>query len=111
MAESDALSYCPVTIVPESKLSHMATAHYGFVPNPSRHGGKTPRFALKNRCASRYDVDNNCDFGFSFLLLKAAGCFLFQQPRRQAGLHSRMHEWKTNGCNPSTTEKGFGGFC
>ena len=39
-AESDALSYWLVTIVPESKLSHMATTHYGFVPKPSRHRGK-----------------------------------------------------------------------
>ena len=43
MAESDALSYWPVTIVPESKLSHMATAHYGFVPKLSHHGGKTQK--------------------------------------------------------------------
>ena len=49
MAESDALSYCPVTIVLESTLSHMATDHYGFVPKLSHHGGKNPRFALKNR--------------------------------------------------------------
>ena len=41
-AESDALSYWLVTIVPESKLSHMATAHYSFVPKLSRHGGKNP---------------------------------------------------------------------
>ena len=86
-------------------------ALYGFVPNPSCHGGKTPRFALKNRCALLNDVRNNCFLGFSFLLLKAEGCFQFVQLRRQAGLHSRMHEWKTNGCNPSTTEKGLGGFC
>ena len=96
---------------PKVERLHSLEAQYGFVPKPSRHGGKTPRFALKNRCASRYDVDNNCDFGFSFLLLKAAGCFQFVRLRRQAGLHSRMHEWKTNGCNPSTTEKGFCGFC
>ena len=31
--ESDALSYWPITVVPESMLSHMVTAHYGFVPN------------------------------------------------------------------------------
>ena len=42
-AESDALSYCPVAIVPESKLSHMAPAHYGFVPKLSHHGGKNSR--------------------------------------------------------------------
>ena len=46
-AERDALSYRPVTIVPESKLSHMASVHYGFVPKLSHHGGKNPRFALK----------------------------------------------------------------
>ena len=47
-SESEALSYWPVTIVPKSKLLHMATAHHGFVPKLSPHGGKTPRFALKN---------------------------------------------------------------
>ena len=47
-AESDALSYWPITVVPESMLSHMVTAHYGFVPKHSHHGGKTSRFALKN---------------------------------------------------------------
>ena len=46
-AERDALSYWPVTIVPESKLSHMATTHYGFVTKLSHHRGKTSRFALK----------------------------------------------------------------
>ena len=48
MAQCDAHSYCPVTIVPESKLSHMATSHYGFVSKLSHHRGKTSRFALKN---------------------------------------------------------------
>ena len=46
MAEGDALSYCPVTIVPESKLSHMATVHYGFVPKLSHHGGKTNKTTI-----------------------------------------------------------------
>ena len=36
-AESDALSYWPVTIVPERKCSHMATAHYGFILKLSHH--------------------------------------------------------------------------
>jgi len=36
-AESDALSYWPVTIVPERKRSHMATAHYGFILKLSHH--------------------------------------------------------------------------
>ena len=49
MAESDALSYWPVTIVLESTLSHMATVHYGLVPKLSHHGGKNPRFALNNQ--------------------------------------------------------------
>jgi len=53
MAESDALSYWPVTIVPESKLSHMATAHYGFVPKLSHHGGKTVKTESKNQ--TRFD--------------------------------------------------------
>ena len=122
---------------PKVERLHSLEAQHGFVPKLTRHSGKTvkterrsqtfldyaevhpvfaetakaPRFALKNRCALLNDVRNNCFLGFSFLLLKAAGCFQFVQLRRQAGLHSRMHEWKTNGCNPSTTEKGFGGFC
>ena len=36
-AESDALSYWPVTIVPERKCSHMATVHYGFILKLSHH--------------------------------------------------------------------------
>lgn len=28
----------------------------------------------------------------------------------QVHLHSMRHEWKTDGCNPSTTEMGFLGF-
>ena len=106
-AETFGLTFCPSSLVLKSERLHSLEAQHGFVPKLSRHGGKTE----KNRCASRYDVDNRCDFGFSFLLLKAAGCFQFQQLRRQAGLHSRMHEWKTNGCNPLTTGKGFYGFC
>ena len=112
-AETYGLTYSSSRLVLKSKLLHSLEAQYGFVPKPSRHGGKTvkterrsqtfldyaevhpvfaetakaPRFALKNRCASRYDVDNNCDFGFSFLLLKAAGCFHFVRLRRQASSH------------------------
>ena len=47
MAEGDALLYCPVTIVPESKLSHMATDHYGFVPKLSLHEWKNPALRAK----------------------------------------------------------------
>ena len=47
MAESDALSYWPITIVHESKLLHMATVHYGFVPKLSHHGGKTEKTKLR----------------------------------------------------------------
>ena len=54
MAESDALSYWPVTFVPESKLSHMATTHYGFVPKLSHHGGKTEKTGFY--CFSSGDV-------------------------------------------------------
>ena len=61
MAESEALSYWPVTIVPESKLSHLATTHYGFVPKLSHHGGKTPRFTLKNR----FDTNNSILVSFT----------------------------------------------
>ena len=46
-AERDALSYRPVTIVPESKLSHMATVHYGFVPKLSLHEWKNPALRAK----------------------------------------------------------------
>ena len=49
MAEGDALSYCPVTIVPESKLSHMATDHYGFVPKLSLHEWKNPALRAKKQ--------------------------------------------------------------
>ena len=40
MATSEALSYWSAAIVPESKLSQMATAHYGFVPKLSHHRGE-----------------------------------------------------------------------
>lgn len=46
MAESDALSYWPITIVHESKLLHMATVHYGFIPKFSHHGGKTQKTTI-----------------------------------------------------------------
>ena len=62
-AERDALSYWSVTIVPESKLSHLATAHYGFVPKLSHHGGKNLRFALKNHF--EIGVALSCFFCFS----------------------------------------------
>jgi len=101
-AETFGLTFCSSRLVIKRKRLHSLEAQYGFVPKPSRHGGKTVKTERRS---------HNCFCGFSFLLLKAAGCFLFQQLRRQAGLHSRMHEWKTNGCNPSTTEKGLGGFC
>lgn len=54
MAESDALSYWPVTIVPESKLSHMATAHYGFVPKLSRHEWKNRENPIQRRLQNLY---------------------------------------------------------
>ena len=40
MAKVFDLSCWPVTVVPESELSHTATAHYSFVPKLSHHGGK-----------------------------------------------------------------------
>ena len=53
-AERDALSYRPVTIVPESKLSHMATNHYGFVPKLSHYEWKNLGFSsLKNISSMR----------------------------------------------------------
>jgi hypothetical protein len=52
MAESVALSYCPITIVPESKLSHMATVHYGFVPKLNHHGGKTVKTERRSQTCS-----------------------------------------------------------
>ena len=69
MAESDALSYWPVTIVPESKLSHMVTAHYGLVPRLSHHSGKNLRFALKNQILKTKFCHVSC-----FL---AIACFFF----------------------------------
>ena len=52
MAGSVALSYWPITIVPESKLSHMATVHYGFVPKLSHHGGKTVKTERRSQTYS-----------------------------------------------------------
>ena len=53
-AERDALSYRPVTIVPESKLSHMASVHYGFDPKLSHHEWKNLGFSsLKNISSMR----------------------------------------------------------
>ena len=52
MAGSVALSYWPITIVPESKLSHMATVHYGFVPKLSHHGGKTVNAERRSQTCS-----------------------------------------------------------
>ena len=41
MAKVFDLTCWPVTIVPESELSHTTTVHHGFVPKLSHHGGKT----------------------------------------------------------------------
>ena len=82
-AETFGLTYSSSRLVLKSKLLRSLEALYGFVPNPSCHGGKTPRFALKNRCALLNGVRHDSFCGFSFLLLKAAGCFHFVQLRRQ----------------------------
>ena len=53
MAKVFDLTCWPVTIVPESELSHTTTVHHGFVPKLSHHGGKTP-LSLKNHSSLVY---------------------------------------------------------
>ena len=53
VAEAYGSASCTSALMPESKLSHKPEAHYGFVPKLSRHGGKTPRFALKNLTSNK----------------------------------------------------------
>ena len=50
MAEAYGPTYCPSTLVPESKLSQRPEAQYGFVPKLIQHGGKNIGSAnLKNK--------------------------------------------------------------
>ena len=53
-AESDALSYWPVTIVPERKRSHMAPAHYGFILKLSRHEWQKHKKSFKSLCVIQW---------------------------------------------------------
>ena len=53
-AESDAPSYWPVTIVPERKRSHMATAHYGFILKLSRHEWQKHKKTFKSLCVIQW---------------------------------------------------------
>ena len=106
MAESDALSYWPVTIVPESKLSHMASVHYGFVPKLSHHGGKTPRFALKNHF--EIGVALSCFYCFSSddaFSCKATS----DEVRAGAGACSQAqsHDVSTKARSAKTSTEGF----
>ena len=104
--ERDALSYRPVTIVPESKLSHMASVHYGFVTKLSHHGGKTPRFALKNHF--EIGVALSCFYCFSsddVFSCKATS----DEVRACAGACSQApsHDVSTKARSAKTSQRGF----
>ena len=43
MAEAYGLTYCPSSLVPESKLSHNVEAHHRLVPKLIHHGGENNR--------------------------------------------------------------------
>jgi len=108
MAETCGLSCWPSSLAPESKLSHNLEFHPGLVPRLSHHRGKnTALRAEKPLRKSLCGINKNVFLVFSFPLLEAGGCFHFGQQRRQVNLDSMKHEGKTNGYNPSTTEKGF----
>ena len=103
-AETFGLTSCPSGLVPKSMLLHNPKAQYSFMLKLSRHRGKNS----KNRCANLcVGYKKNVFLVFSFRLLEAGGCFHFVQQRRQVNLDAMKHEGKTNGCNPSTTERGF----
>ena len=92
-SESEALSYWPVTIVPKSKLLHMATAHYGFVPKLSHHGGKTAKTGFY--CFSSDDVfscETTSDEGMDC----AGACSL-----------AKSHDISTEAHSAKTSEEGF----
>ena len=75
IAEVYDLSYWPVTIVPESELSHTATVHHGFVPKLSHHGGKnTALWAEKHSSQLVYSEIYSRGHGF-FSVVKRNGVF------------------------------------
>ena len=49
MSKAFSLTSCISGLASESSLSRSPETQYGFVPKLSHHGGKTSRFALKNR--------------------------------------------------------------
>ena len=104
-AERDALSYWPVTIVPESKLSHMATAHYGFVTKLSHHRGKTSRFALKNLFGFASDYGFYCFSSDDVFSCKATS----DEVRAGAGACSQAqsHAVSTKARSAKTSTEGF----
>ena len=53
MAEAFGSTSCTSALMPKSKLLHRSESQYGFVPKLSYHGGKTPRFALKNLTSNK----------------------------------------------------------
>ena len=104
-AERDALSYWPVTIVPESKLSHMATNHYGFVTKLSHHRGKTSRFALKNLFGFASDYGFYCFSSDDVLSCKATS----DDVTAGAGARSQAqsHDVSTKARSAKTSTEGF----
>ena len=58
---------------------------------------------------SLYNI-NKFWFRFFFSVVGSRRLFSFYASAKQVYLDSMMNEWKTNGCNPSTTEKGNLGF-
>ena len=90
-AETFGLTYSSSSLVHKSKFLrpdgskqpkverlHSLEAQHGFVPKLTRHSGKTVKTERRS---------HDCFCGFSFLLLKAAGCFQFVRLRRQASSH------------------------
>ena len=70
IAEVYDLSYWPVTVVPKSELSHTTTAHHGFVPKLSHHGGKTIK-----TMSYRYTVPSYSMRSLFFSVAKRNGVF------------------------------------
>ena len=114
-AERDALSYWPVTIVPESKLSHMATAHYGFVTKLSHHEWKNLGFSsLKNISTMRscFSVERKRNGVFPLMMsivakqrVLMAGLVRELAHRHRAVTAARMLEEQRH------QQRGFDGFC
>ena len=109
MPEGDALSYCPVTIAPESKLSHMATDHYGFVPKLSLHEWKNPALRAKKPiflCAVfQWSKAERCFSSVDVLCCKAT-C---DDVRACVGAcsHTQSPDVSTDAQRAKTSEEGF----